>query len=143
MARELSVGICEHCEKEFGYWLLHSGFGDCVYAYCDSCGTTAVLSMWDERMPKLPGCPGQREICTAMEPYIAACECGGNFKSGQAPRCPVCNQPLSAELATTYLERNAPGTKKGWCWQRNWRETYCVIIEEKWIKDNFRLMPVN
>lgn len=54
--RELATGTCEHCEQSFGYWLGHSGFGECSYACCDKCGMTAVLSYWDKRMPKLPPC---------------------------------------------------------------------------------------
>jgi len=50
---------------------LHTAdFGDSVYAYCDSCGKTAILSMWDKRIPKQPDCPGQQELCSAMEPYV-------------------------------------------------------------------------
>ena len=45
MARELSVGECEHCHGQFGYYLIHSGFNDSNYAYCDFCGKTAVLSL--------------------------------------------------------------------------------------------------
>jgi hypothetical protein len=73
-----------------------------------------------------------------MEPYVQPCECGGSFRGGSAPRCPRCNQPLSAELAANYLERNAPGTKKGWHWQKNWSGVYCIVIESKRVDNNFR-----
>jgi len=136
--REESIGTCEHCQQQFRYWLAHCGFGDCVYSYCDSCGKTAILSMWDKRMPKLPNCPGQQEMCSAMEPYLQACDCGGSFKRGCAPRCPHCVKPLSAELATSYIEANAPGTKKGWRWQRDWSGVYCIVIDGKRIDNNFR-----
>jgi hypothetical protein len=46
---------------------------------------------------------------------------------------------LSAELATTYIEHNAPGTKKGWRWQRNWSGVYGIVIEDKRIDNNFRM----
>ena len=136
MAREQSIGKREHCQQRFGYWLGHCGFGECVYAYCDSCGKTAILSIWDKRMPKLPGCPGQQEMCSEMEPYVQPCDCGGRFRRGAGPRCPRCNKPLSAELATSYIENNAPGTKKGWRWQRNWSGLYCIVVEEKKVDDN-------
>ncbi len=138
MARELSAGVCEHCHEKFGYWLCHCGFGDCVYAYCQACGRTAILSMWDKRMPKLANCPGQQEICAAMEPYILPCECGGAFKAGSSPRCPHCNMPLSAGAATSYIEENAPGSKKAWRWQKNWSGLYCIVIDEKRVENNFR-----
>ena len=111
---------------------------DCVYAYCDSCGKTAILSMWDKRFPKLPNFAGQQEMCAAMEPYVQPCECGGVFKRGASPRCPHCNRALSAELATSYIESNAPGTKKGWRWQKSWSGVYCIVLEGKSVGDNFR-----
>lgn len=83
MARQQSIGTCEHCQHQFGYWLEHCGFGDCVYAYRGSCGKVAVLSQWDKRMPKLPNCPGLQEMCSAMEPYVQPCECGGALGEGQ------------------------------------------------------------
>lgn len=138
MAREQQTGICESCRRQFRYWLEHCGFGECVYAYCDTCGMTAVLSQWDKRMPELPDCPGMQELCSALEPYLQACDCGGCFKRGSAPRCPHCAQPLSADRAASYIEENAPGAAKGWRWQRNWSGIYCIIIEERRIENNFR-----
>ncbi len=91
-------------------------------------------------MPKLPsGCPSHQEICAELEKHILQCECGGTFRKGSSPRCPHCGEPLSAEVAVTYIEANAPGTKKGWHWQRNWHETYCIIIENRVVYDNFRM----
>jgi hypothetical protein len=49
---EVNLGTCEHCQKHFEYSLVHCGFSDCIYAYCDSDGTTAILSLWDNRIPK-------------------------------------------------------------------------------------------
>jgi hypothetical protein len=138
MARELSVGNCEHCHGQFGYYLIHSGFNDSIYAYCDSCGKTAILSVWDKRMPKLPDCPQHQEICSAMEAYLQPCDCGGCFRQGAKPRCPRCGEALSAEAASSYIESNAPGAKAGWHWQGSWRKLYCIVIENKAIQDNFR-----
>jgi len=38
-------------------------------------------------------------------------------------------EALSAVTATSYIESNAPGTKKGWRWQRNWSGLYGIVIE--------------
>ena len=142
MTRKLDVGSCEHCGKTFGHFLAHSGFGDCSYAYCDSCGTTAILSAWAKKMPRLPaGWLTQQEIGVEMEQHLGRCECGGTFKKEAMPRCPNCRKELSAETATAYLESNAPGTKKGWRWQRNWHETYCIIIENRVVNDTFKNVP--
>ena len=137
--REPSLGRCEHCTRTFGYELYHCGFGDCSCAYCDKCGMTAVLSYWSTKMPKMPpGCLPQQEICAELEQYLESCSCGGAFKKGSYPRCPSCRQPLSAKTASLYIETNAPGTKKGWRWQGNWNETYCIVIEKREVRDNFK-----
>jgi hypothetical protein len=134
----VAAGYCESCREDFEYSLVHCGFADSVYAYCDTCGMTALLSMWAKRMPNLPDCPKQQEICPAMEPYLNSCECGGTFKRGSSPRCPRCHQELSADFATNYIEKNAPGTAKGWHWQRSWSGLYSFLIEGKVVRDNFR-----
>jgi len=48
---------------------------------------------------------------------------------------------LSAERAAAYIEKNAPGTKKGWRWQQSWHGMYCVIIEGRSTKNNWRATP--
>jgi hypothetical protein len=138
VTREQSAGACEHCCQHFGYWLVHNGFNDSVYSYCDTCGKTAILSMSDKQMPKLANCPPHQEICVALEPHLRPCSCGGIFKRGSAPRCPHCNATLSADLATAFIEPNAPGTNKGWRWQRNWSGIYCIVIENNFVLDNLR-----
>jgi len=132
------AGICEHCCERFDYSIYHCGFSDCSYAYCDLCGRTAILSMWDNRWPKLSDCQVQQEICSAMEAHLEPCECGGTFRKGASPRCPYCNQILSADLSASYIEKNAPGAKSGWRWQRNWSGYYCVVIQGKRVDNNFR-----
>ena len=136
---DLSLGRCEHCTETFGYRIYHCGFGDCSYAYCDKCGMTAVLSYWSKGMPKMPrGCPQQQEICAELEQYLEPCPCGGAFKKNSSPRCPQCEKALSAQVASHYIESNAPGTKKGWRWQGNWHATYCIVIEKREVRDNFK-----
>jgi hypothetical protein len=136
---QTSSGHCEHCSEAFAYQLYHSGFGDFSYAYCDRCGMTAILSYWSKPMPKMaPGCLPYQGICAELEEYLEPCPCGGAFKKGSHPRCPSGNRPLSAQVATSYIEKNAPGTKKGWRWQGNWRETYCMVVGDKEIQANFR-----
>jgi hypothetical protein len=138
--REPLPGQCEHCGKQFNYYLIHSGFNDSFYAYCAVCGMTAELSIYDQRMPKnYGGCPPFQEICEKLEPYIQPCACGGTFKKGAAPRCPYCLKPLSAETAAIYIERNALGTSKGWRWQRNWHDTYCMVVENRLVTDIFKV----
>src|SRR5213080_4839621 len=43
MARRDGQGTCEHCSSAFDYHLVHNGFNGSSYAYCESCGRTALL----------------------------------------------------------------------------------------------------
>ena len=127
----LQTGNCEHCLTEYHYDIWHSGFSDLTYAYCDSCGMLATLNSWDPRCSKLPPHSSwHREIDAVLEPSIEPCVCGGKFRKGSDPRCPHCKLPISAEYAARFIERNAPGTSKGWHWQRTWTGLYCFAVED-------------
>jgi hypothetical protein len=42
------TGRCEHCEKQFSYKIIHNGFNDSAYAYCEKCPFTVLLGMWTQ-----------------------------------------------------------------------------------------------
>src|SRR5689334_9618746 len=100
------IGTCEHCNKSFNCEIFHCGFAESSYAYCDRCGQTALLSGWSKYWPSGVKCT-QREISEEIEPFLSACDCGGNFKKGSSPRCPHCGETLSASDATEYIERQS------------------------------------
>jgi hypothetical protein len=133
VTRNFEMGGCEHCQHAFLYYLIHSGFNNCWYAYCDRCGMTAILDFWDRRRPKLVDCPEHQAICAAMEPYLAPCACGVAFRRDASPRCPSCNEALSAGAAASYIEHG----RTDWRWQRSWTALYCIVIGEKVVHDNF------
>src|SRR5438067_3460794 len=110
--RDPMTGSCEHCGAKFQIELVHNGFNESSYAYCNQCGMTAILDCWSQKGPKGFPCI-HSEILEPMEEFLQPCECGGRFTKGNAPRCPVCRQPLSAVMAATYIEAQAPGAKKG------------------------------
>jgi len=122
---------CGHCNRSFRYVLWHSGFSDSAYAYCDTCGMLALLDLW--RVPESirKRSPfGHGEIEQSAEEYLSSCSCGGHFKKGSSPRCPYCGESLSSDLMAGAIERNAPGTAKGWRWQRTWSGIYCIAVED-------------
>ena len=49
-------GTCESCESSFPYYLIHNGFNDSTYAYCDHCGRLAILNLaeLEKRIGPLP-----------------------------------------------------------------------------------------
>jgi hypothetical protein len=74
-------------------------------------------------------------ISPAIEPFLLSCPSGGRFTAAAIPRCPHCNHPLDAVRAASYIEANAPGTAKGWTWERSWHRTYCMVIEDRRVND--------
>lgn len=126
-------GHCEHCKSEFGYYLIHNGFNESSYAYCDHCGSAAILDGW--KTPKTIHMVLHQIIRRDIEPHLTACQCGGSFRGDAAPRCPHCQKALSAELAADFIEPQAEGFKKGWRWQRTWTGLYCIVINDKVVHD--------
>ena len=143
MMRRSKRGDCGHCRRRFNYYLVHNGFGDCAYAYCDACGTTAIMGGWDDhqRPPNAP-LEIQGPILVDTEPWLSPCSCGGHFRRDASPRCPSCLAPLSAEEVAGFIERNAEGTRIGWSWQRSWLGVYAIIIEDRRIDNPWRQPPV-
>ena len=128
---KLHKGDCEHCCRIYHYTLLHAGFGDYSYAYCDLCGSLATFGYSNSFMMNLPTPQAQHQVVDASwEPHIADCACGGHFLSSASPRCIFCNQPLSAEHAAPHIERNSVGAGRGWRWQKNWTDVYCMALED-------------
>jgi len=133
VTRKFAAGKCEHCRKTFPYYLIHSGFNNSWYAYCNRCGMTAILDYFNERRPRLDGCALHQAICIEMEPHIKSCECGGRFRRGASPRCPACHQELSAAEASIYIHSDADLR-----WQQNWTGLNCIVIGDRVVQNNFR-----
>ena len=136
MTRTKDEGICEHCRKTFGYYLIHNGFNESSYAYCDQCGMPVLLHT--EKIPKGVNVEPHQVITQDVERHLLPCSCGGSFRSGAGPRCPHCHDRLSPVSATEYIEAHAEGTKAGWRWQKTWAGLYCIIIEDRFVQDVWR-----
>ena len=139
--RQKDLGTCDKCGKQFEYYLIHNGFNESAYAYCDKCGCTAILDYYSKSVPKGVEVGYGQAIEPVLEPFLRTCDCGGHFKIGAAPRCPHCGNELSATEAKGYLESAAPGTKKGWRWQETWTGLYCIVINDKLVRDNWKALP--
>ncbi len=127
------IGFCEHCGVPFQYCLLHNGFNDSAYAYCDKCPFSAVLN-WSHTS-ELVGLELHQRIASRIEPFLRPCPCGGDFRAAADPKCPACGVALSAEKAASYIEPNAPATGIGWKWQRTWAGVYSIILDDKVVRD--------
>lgn len=133
------VGKCDKCRRSFDYQIIHNGFNDTAYAYCDLCGTTMFVGGWDDtRQPAGAPLRIHGPIQPETEKWLQRCTCGGCFRHDAAPRCPHCREPLSAEFATSYIEANAEGTRGGWRWQQSWSGIYCLVIAGRLTKNVWR-----
>jgi hypothetical protein len=110
MSRKLDRGVCENCRKEFSYFLVHNGFSDTVFAYCDSCPCTTLLSRWYERIPKTAQLQAQGPIAEELEQLLRRCGCGGK-RSRHCQRLAV-----------------------GW----SMVGYYSIVIENRMVTDNWR-----
>jgi hypothetical protein len=128
---------CDGCSNQFDYYLIHNGFGDTAYAYCELCGMTTLLSAWAANIPQNVALRVHQPIAKALEKYLCDCECGGRFRAHAMPRCPSCQKPLSALSVTESIEADAPGTKAGWRWQQNWEGIHAIVIENRVTRDNW------
>jgi hypothetical protein len=123
-------GECDHCGRAYRYSLLDAAFSDCSYAYCNTCGVLAIINYSSSYIMSMPQISTPHQVIdSAWEPYLRPCACGGQFRSGAAPRCMVCRRELSAVNATTHIERNFIAGSRTWSWQRNWTGSYCIDIE--------------
>ena len=132
-----NIGTCETCAHQFSYDLLHNGFNESAYAYCDHCGCTALIDAWTSHPAEAP-IKFHQAIGREVEPFLNSCSCGGHFRAGAAPRCSNCNTSLAADAAASYIEGNAPGTAKGWRWQGNWTGLYCIVVDGRVVRDPWR-----
>ena len=133
MSREDGKGNCVSCDRIFSYYLIHNGFNNSAYLYCDRCGETCLLDLWS--LPHGVEITDYGIIPNAIEQLLKPCQCGGTFRKEAAPRCPHCNSTLSAVGAKEYIEANAHGTISGWRWQQTWDGLYCIVIDGKVSKD--------
>jgi hypothetical protein len=87
---KVDTGVCEVCGQSFNYLLIHNGFGDTAYAYCDKCGRTAFVSGWSKNIPVAAKLKLHGPVNPEAEALLAPCSCGGAFRAGATPRCPHC-----------------------------------------------------
>lgn len=136
------IGECQSCKKRFNYYLIHNGFNETTYAYCNRCGMIAFLNEYYSDIPRK--CKPffekkyrYEKISKELESFLLSCVCGGKFTRAAKPRCPHCNTSLSARYARKYIEANAEGTKKGWRWQMSWNGLYAIVVENKKVENNW------
>src|SRR5262245_47321551 len=115
MDRGQDQGHCENCLAPFAYRLIHNGFNESSFGYCERCGRTALLG-WRDDIPAEANFARHQQMSSETEDLLAPCLCGGRFRGSASPRCPNCKHPLDAGRAAQWIEANATGTARGWRW---------------------------
>src|SRR5262245_17088135 len=86
MSIEKDKGQCETCGKEFAYFLVHNGFNDSAYSYCNSCGRASILSGWYDKIPAVAKLKLHHAIPETTEPHLEKCEYGRSGRPSMAMR---------------------------------------------------------
>ena len=135
------TGICGACDAEFSYRLVHDGFSETNHAYCSRCYRTAFLHhyCWPNAAPRpQAGSPLNAHygpIDLNIEPWLKPCVCGGKFAAKEKPKCPDCCHELDAAAAAQWIERQAPGSKSGFRWNKTWASYYAIVINDGAVAD--------
>jgi hypothetical protein len=139
------VGTCDACHRTFGYRLVHSGVNQTIYAYCASCGLTALLDTFSSR-PEAALLRSEGRIPPEILPSLRSCPCSGRFDATSGPRCPHCRHELSAGAAAHWIEADAAANSPRrhrwlssldpvWRWQRDWDGLYAIVIDGRWVEN--------
>lgn len=69
---------------------------------CNSCGATATVSVYDDRLTRLQSQLSSREmVYAAMPKNLRPCVCGGSFEHGAPVRCQFCRAPVNQSAFLT------------------------------------------
>ena len=154
MTSQKKKGYCSHCHQYFRYYLIHNERNDTAYSYCDTCGMLSLVGgHGDDRIPMQleQRLLMHRVITRDLEEYLEACDCGGHFRSDSVPRCPHCQVVLSPVRCSDWIESGASANRSlkaklfkrfRWRWQRNWTGLYSIVIEDRYVKNNWKASSI-
>lgn len=102
----MKIHLCNFCKYQIiiDYPnIIHSGFNDSGFMYCDNCPNILTWSIYDRNYEKLvngkvPWLLNDSEK-NLIEESVIKCESGGNFRFSAKPRCPNCNNIISEILS--------------------------------------------
>jgi hypothetical protein len=123
--------------------VIHNGFNDSCYAYCDRCGRAALIDLipflYGGAEPKPVDGSGSHAavIGSHFERAMRPCPCGGHFRRGAAPRCPTCSAEVSPEQFGDTLKRGlwsyspqpARSGAREFVRDSLWQGIYCILFE--------------
>lgn len=140
---EREIGYCNRCGYKFSYELIHNGFNETAYAYCDRCGKTLFLDEYYKQIPqeclwffKIKG--RYEKISEKLERFLESCGCGGKFTRSAKPRCPHCKEVLSTKNATDFILNNSKPGSINSNWRISWKSLYAIIINGRRVYNKWK-----
>jgi len=100
--------------------VIHAGFDDSGFLYCDKSGDLLFWSAFDPTYKKivdgvLPWTLSDEQK-KKVESALKECDCGGKFLFSAPPRCPNCNSPVPKitgdNIHMVRLKREIDGSKR-------------------------------
>jgi hypothetical protein len=89
---------CEHLIIVEYPRIIHAGFNDSGFLYCNTCGDLLTWSSYDVAYQSLLGGKPPWDLTedekSIIESHVVKCPCGGAFTFKALPRCPECTQPI-------------------------------------------------
>lgn len=78
--------------------IIHAGFSNLGFMYCNKCGDVLTWSSFDPIFEKIVGRKHPWSLTSVekreVENAIIKCKCGGDFTFSAKPRCPNCNNEI-------------------------------------------------
>jgi hypothetical protein len=90
--------FCHHVIEVNYPKVIHAGFSDCGFLYCNKSGDLITWSSYDKTYESLV--PGKhpwmlsKKEQALIEGNLIDCPCGGKFTFAAHPRCPNCNAEI-------------------------------------------------
>ena len=104
---------CPSCSKTYEIKTYNTGTNDVMELFCDYCGATLNLDLYDRRVLELDKKYREysKEYFAEIESILNPCECGGRFRFDAPPRCKFCRAVVDLEEIKRQI--NWWGSKDG------------------------------
>ena len=130
---------CSACGQDFKVRVVHSGFSNDEFLYCDRSHHVAVLEIYsrtsslllrlaDECGRGLWDWRESAEYRARIEGALRSCPCGGRFTFSAGPRCPRCRVPLALDEVRAQVELFG---------NAGWRGAYYLILDDGSVEEPF------
>lgn len=127
------IGSCENCNQRFSYALIHNGFNDSAYAYCDTCGCVAS-SLLGREPPTASRFASTARLPRTSSGTLIDVAAGVSFELKHRRDARIADTHSRLMSPPDILRRMRQGPRKDGAGNVNWQGLYCIIVEGRSIK---------